>query len=113
MKKAIAYICLLFIFVSQTQIGVIYAQESAKVEAAQDQNIEVLDKVEGVIGTVMDRLDDKVRNIEIKEQLQEKEAEIEKYIEETQEKIADESDPEEMKEIVLEAKKTVVLKVIA
>jgi hypothetical protein len=37
MKKAIAYICLLFIFVSQTQIGTIYAQETTKVEAAQEQ----------------------------------------------------------------------------
>jgi hypothetical protein len=62
---------------------------------------------------VIDKLDSKIKNSETKAKLVEKEKEIAEYIAETQEKISAEGNSEEIQELVAEAKKTVVLKVIA
>jgi hypothetical protein len=62
---------------------------------------------------VIDKLDSKIKNSETKAKLVEKEKEIAEYIAETQEKISAEGNSEEIRELVAEAKKTVVLKVIA
>jgi len=111
-KKSIIFFTLIFLLISQTNIWVVYAQSVAELESQKDASIEVLDKTEIVVDKVIDKLDEKI-NDEREERLREKEEEIGDYIEEVQEKIQKENSSSDVKALVKEAKKVVVLKVVS
>ncbi|PIE85491.1 hypothetical protein CSA08_01895, partial [Candidatus Gracilibacteria bacterium] len=106
MKKFFSLVLLaLFIFLN-SQVGVIYANNKNILEGEKQKNIQALDKVEGVIGNAIGKIEKKVKDQTIKNQLEKKEKEIEEYIEETQKKILKEKNKSDMKDLVSEAKKT-------
>ncbi len=111
-KKFIIIFSLIFLLISQTNIWVLYAQGVNQLEATKDASIEVLDKTEAVVDVVIEKLDEQIHD-EREQKLEKKAEEIEEYIEEIQEQIENENSISDMKEIVAEAKKVVVLKVVA
>jgi len=113
MKKLLSSILLSFLILGQFHIGTVYAESLAKLEnekQIQKQNIE---KVGDVIDSTFEKLDGKTKNKETKEKIAEKQKEAEVYLQEVQEKIQKETKTKDIKKIVSDATKIVVLKVVS
>gem|GEM_PF-1841282 len=113
LRKIFSLFILLFMLISNFQIGTIYALEKEKVEREQEKNVLILDKVENIVENTIEKIDSKTRNKDIKNRLEEKQKEVKEYLEKVKEEIKDESSSFEMKEKSKEAIKVVVLKVIS
>jgi len=112
-KKILTFFTLIFVLLSNLQIGVLYADSASKLEIEKTKSVEKLEKVEKLIGTVVKKIDKKIKNKEIKERLEEKNEEVKEYLEKVQEQIEDETSRRDVKKIAIEARKVVVLKVIS
>lgn len=113
MKKIFSLLLVSLLIVSQSQIGIIYAENQAILESEKQKGIQTLDVVEQIIDTTVNKLDNKIRNEEKKDQLQEKNEEIKEYLEEVTQDIKKENSSQDIQEMVEEAKKVVVLKVVS
>ena len=114
MKRLFASLTLLFILTSQFQVFQVYAQSEAELNAEKQKGTQVLGAVEQIVGTTVEKIDDKLwNNTKKKDQLEEKHEEIQEYLEEVEEEIQEENNSEDIKEKVETAKKVVVLKVVS
>ena len=113
MKKIFSSLVLIFILISQMQMLQVYAQDVAELESQKNEGKQQLETVERIIDSTVEKLDEKIKDTQQSEQLEEKHEEIEEYIEQVQEEIQDESSTKDIQEIVEEAKKIVVLKVVS
>jgi len=113
MKKIFTFTTLLFLLLSNLQVGVLYAENLDQLEAHKDKSVEALQKVEQVIDTAVHKIENSKKNSEIVERLSEKNEEIKEYIDIVENKIENENSTSDVKEIVAEAKKVIVLKVVS
>jgi len=113
MKKLLTLFTLLFVLLSNFQIGVLHAQNSSQLEIEKNKWVAVLQKVEKVIDITVDKIEKKVKNKEVKERLEEKNEEVKEYLEKVEEEIKSENSKTDIKEKIQEAKKVVVLKVVS
>jgi peptidoglycan hydrolase CwlO-like protein len=113
MKNIFAGVLLSFILLSQMQIMQVYAQDQVQLENEKQKGEQVLDALEGVIDTAVEKLDDKITDIKQSQKLEEKHEEIGEYLEKIEEEIREGNSEEDIKELVEEAKKVVVLKVVS
>lgn len=113
MRRFFSLFLLVFLILSQFQIGQIYANSLAELESEKQKSIQVLDTVEKVIDDTIDKIDAKTNNKEIETRLKQKEQEVEEYLNEVQQEISQEKSSKDIQEKVKEAKKVVVLKVVS
>ncbi|MDA9129244.1 S8 family serine peptidase [Candidatus Gracilibacteria bacterium] len=92
----------------------VYAQGEAELASEKQKGEQTLDAVEQVIDVAVDKIDIKLgNNTQKKQQLEDKQNEIHKYLEEVSQEIGQENNSEDIKEKVETAKKVVVLKVVS
>ncbi|HIP27518.1 MAG TPA: hypothetical protein EYG80_07675 [Flavobacteriaceae bacterium] len=87
LKKLLTFFTLLFILLSNFQVGVLYADENSKLKIEKEKSVEHLEKVEKIIDKVVVKIDGKLKNKETKERLEEKNEEIKEYLEKVKEEI--------------------------
>jgi hypothetical protein len=95
------------------QVLQVYAQDIAELESEKNTWIQTLSAVEQAIDSAVEKLDDKIVDKDQSDQLQEKHEEVEEYLEKVEEKIQNENSWEDIRGLVEEAKKVVVLKVVS
>ncbi|NDK08446.1 S8 family serine peptidase [Candidatus Gracilibacteria bacterium] len=113
MKKLLSLLLLVFFLVSSLNCGTIYAYEVSALESTKDKSIEILENVEKVVDKTIEKIDNKTNDAEIEARLEQKQEEIKEYLEEAKEKIEGENSKGDIKEILEETKKVVVLKVVS
>ncbi len=109
MRKICSAMLLILFMISNFWIWEIYANKQSEIEKIS----QVLDSVGGKMEIVVNKLDDKIKDKEISTKLREKEKEIKEYIKEAKQDINVTKSSKELKEIVEETSKVVVLKVVS
>lgn len=113
MKKFLAYLLLTFLIIGQTQIATLFAQSALEVTQVQDASIQILDTLDTIAQTTLEKIEDTTRNQEIKEKIDVKKVEISEFLAETSQSISESRSTQEIQEELAEARKTVVLKVVS
>jgi len=113
MKRILLSLLLALFYISQTQVWVIYADSQQKISASKDAWTTAINAIDTIIDKSITRLDKKIKSEEKSENLQKKHTEIQEYLEEVKNDIAWEKSTRDIEEKVDEAKKVVVLKVVA
>ena len=102
---------LVFLFNTLGQ-GLTLAAESIVVNNEKEKTVKKLEATEKVVNKVAKKLENKIKDNEIKQQLKEKQEEIKKVVEEAKNEISKTNDVREIKKKESEVKKRVVLKLI-
>jgi gas vesicle protein len=110
MKKLISYIILLA-FLSINNLSFVLAQE--EINPLQKESLNIIDKFETITQDNIEKIDNKLKNEDLKEKLETKHEEIKTLLEETKEEIKDTNNKEELKSILEETAKTITLKTTA
>ena len=113
LRKLLTLWTLLFILLSNFQVGVLYADSQSSLKLEKDKSVAHLEKVEKVINLAVWKIDKKLKKGEVKERLEEKQEEIKEYLEKAQKEINWENSKSDIKNITSEAKKVVVLKLVS
>lgn len=112
--KKIFSLFLLFVLISgQFQIGSVYAENLSALEKEKKTQTQVIEKLEEKIEGSKESFEKKAEALQIEEKLEKKSEEISEYLQNVQEKIEGESSRLDIREIVQEAKKVVVLKLVS
>lgn len=104
---------LTFLIIGQTQIATLFAQSALEVTQVQDASIQILDTLDTIAQTTLEKIEDTTRNQEIKEKIDVKKEEISEFLAETSQSISESRSTQEIQEELAEARKTVVLKVVS
>lgn len=113
MRKIFSLLLLLALWVSQFSIPQLYAESQSRLNSEKEKSALILDTVENIIDSWVEKIEKKIKKSEQKERLEEKHEEIKEYLEEVKEEIKDENSTKDIQEKVEEAKKVVVLKVVS
>jgi len=113
MKKLFSWCILLSLVLSQFQIWWVYANEVQNLKNEKESSITTLSAIDGIIEKWIEKIDKKIKDPEKSQRLQEKQEEIKQYLEDTVEDIERENSSKDIQEKVEEARKVVVLKVVA
>lgn len=104
---------LTFLIIGQTQIATLFAQSASEVTQVQDASTQILDTLDTIAQTTLEKIEDKTRNQELKEKIDVKKEEISEFLVETSQSISESRSTQEIQEELAEARKTVVLKVVS
>jgi hypothetical protein len=115
MKKSISsFVLFIFILGIFSPTIEIYAAEKNSLDTAIDNGINLVEKLWDIADTKLEAAEKKEKDSEQKERIVEKQQEIEAYIEQVQETLEDDvGSQKELKEVLEEAKKVIVLKVVS
>jgi hypothetical protein len=110
MKKLISYIILLT-FLSVNNLTFVFAQE--EITPLQKESLNIIGKFDTITQDNIDKIDKKLKDVDLKDKLETKHEEIKTLLEEKKEEIKNTSDKGELKNILQETANTITLKTVA